>query len=39
LLHQAFGQSEYFTGQPAPQAEMRDALREATGGILPLPIL
>ncbi|RSM61254.1 shikimate dehydrogenase [Amycolatopsis sp. WAC 01376] len=38
LLHQAFGQSEYFTGQPAPRAEMRDALREATGGILPLPI-
>lgn len=39
LLHQAFGQSEYFTGQPAPRAEMRDALREATGGILSLPIL
>lgn len=38
LLHQAFGQSEYFTGQPAPRAEMRDALREATGGILPLPL-
>nr|WP_123798379.1 shikimate dehydrogenase [Amycolatopsis keratiniphila] len=38
LLHQAFGQSEYFTGQPAPRAEMRDALREATGGILALPI-
>lgn len=38
LLHQAFGQSEYFTGQPAPRAEMRDALREATGGILSLPI-
>ncbi|MEV6912072.1 shikimate dehydrogenase [Amycolatopsis sp. NPDC051071] len=38
LLHQAFGQSEYFTGQPAPRAAMRDALREATGGILSLPI-
>ncbi|WET83173.1 shikimate dehydrogenase [Amycolatopsis sp. QT-25] len=38
LLHQAFGQSEYFTGQPAPRAEMRDALRAATGGIFPLPI-
>ncbi len=38
LLHQAFGQSEYFTGQPAPRAEMRDALREATGEILSLPI-
>ncbi|WP_396426923.1 shikimate dehydrogenase [Amycolatopsis sp. EV170708-02-1] len=38
LLHQAFGQSEYFTGRPAPRAEMRDALREATGGILSLPI-
>ncbi|WP_410655166.1 shikimate dehydrogenase [Amycolatopsis sp. lyj-112] len=38
LLHQAFGQSEYFTGRPAPRAEMRDALCEATGGILPLPI-
>ncbi|WP_081736281.1 shikimate dehydrogenase [Amycolatopsis orientalis] len=38
LLHQAFGQSEYFTGQPAPREAMRDALREATGGILPLPL-
>ena len=38
LLHQAFGQVEQFTGQPAPRAEMRDALREATGGILPLPL-
>ncbi|MBB5959130.1 shikimate dehydrogenase [Saccharothrix tamanrassetensis] len=38
LLHQAFGQSEQFTGQPAPRSAMRDALRAATGGILPLPL-
>ncbi|MFF5988731.1 shikimate dehydrogenase [Prauserella flavalba] len=38
LLHQAFGQVEQFTGQPAPRAAMRDALREATGNILPLPL-
>nr|WP_281178453.1 shikimate dehydrogenase [Amycolatopsis jejuensis] len=38
LLHQAFGQAEQFTGQPAPRAAMRDALRAATGNILPLPI-
>jgi shikimate dehydrogenase len=38
LLHQAFGQVEQFTGKPAPRAAMRDALREATGGTLPLPI-
>jgi len=38
LLHQAFGQVEQFTGRPAPRAAMRDALREATGGILELPI-
>ncbi len=38
LLHQAFGQSEHFTGRPAPREAMRDALKEATGGILPLPI-
>ena len=38
LLHQAFGQSEYFTGLPAPREAMRAALREATGNILPLPI-
>ncbi|WP_308258624.1 shikimate dehydrogenase [Saccharothrix obliqua] len=38
LLHQAFGQSEQFTGQPAPRAEMRAALRAATGDALPLPL-
>ncbi|GAB3501780.1 shikimate dehydrogenase [Amycolatopsis cihanbeyliensis] len=38
LLHQAFGQVEQFTGLPAPREAMRDALREATGGIRPLPV-
>ncbi|GAA1020864.1 shikimate dehydrogenase [Amycolatopsis albidoflavus] len=38
LLHQAFGQAEHFTGRPAPREEMRAALREASGNILPLPI-
>ena len=38
LLHQAFGQVEQFTGRPAPRADMRDALRTATGGTLPLPL-
>lgn len=38
LLHQAFGQVEQFTGQKAPQTDMRDALRAATGDILPLPL-
>jgi shikimate dehydrogenase len=38
LLHQAFGQVEQFTGQPAPRQAMRDALHTATGGILPLPL-
>jgi shikimate dehydrogenase len=38
LLHQAFGQVEQFTGRPAPRAAMRDALHEATGRILTLPI-
>jgi len=38
LLHQAFGQVEQFTGQPAPRAAMRDALHEATGGLVPLPL-
>ncbi|WP_216206016.1 shikimate dehydrogenase [Amycolatopsis aidingensis] len=38
LLHQAFGQVELFTGLPAPREAMRDALRAATGGILPLPV-
>lgn len=36
LLHQAFGQVELFTGKPAPRAEMRDALRAATGHDLAL---
>jgi shikimate dehydrogenase len=38
LLHQAFGQVEQFTGQEAPRAAMRLALREATGDVLPLPV-
>ncbi|MEU6642925.1 shikimate dehydrogenase [Saccharomonospora sp. NPDC046836] len=38
LLHQAFGQVEQFTGLAAPRVAMRDALREATGEILPLPL-
>ncbi|MCP3801256.1 shikimate dehydrogenase [Allokutzneria sp. A3M-2-11 16] len=38
LLHQAFGQSELFTGRPAPREAMRSALREATGNLLPLPL-
>jgi shikimate dehydrogenase len=38
LLHQAFGQVEQFTGLPAPRAAMREALREASGGRLELPI-
>ncbi|HEX6353830.1 shikimate dehydrogenase [Actinophytocola sp.] len=38
LLHQAFGQVEQFTGRSAPREAMRDALRAATGGILPLPL-
>jgi shikimate dehydrogenase len=38
LLHQAFGQVEQFTGREAPREPMRDALRAATGGILPLPL-
>ncbi|WP_306999443.1 shikimate dehydrogenase [Amycolatopsis thermophila] len=38
LLHQAFGQVEHFTGQVAPREAMRDALRAATGDILPLPL-
>ncbi|SFT06412.1 shikimate dehydrogenase [Saccharopolyspora flava] len=36
LLHQAFGQVEHFTGEPAPRAAMRDALSAATGHSLPL---
>ena len=38
LLHQAFGQVEQFTGQPAPREAMRDALRKSTGDTLPLPL-
>jgi shikimate dehydrogenase len=38
LLHQAFGQVAQFTGREAPREPMRDALRAATGGILPLPL-
>lgn len=38
LLHQAFGQVELFTGLSAPREAMRDALRAATGNILPLPL-
>ncbi|MCP2238732.1 shikimate dehydrogenase [Prauserella halophila] len=38
LLHQAFGQVEQFTGRSAPREAMRDALREATGGEVPLPL-
>jgi shikimate dehydrogenase len=38
LLHQSFGQVEQFTGMPAPRERMRDALFEATGGQLPLPL-
>lgn len=38
LLHQAFGQVEQFTGQPAPREAMRAALRKTTGNRLPLPL-
>lgn len=38
LLHQAFGQVEQFTGEEPPREAMRDALRAATGGVLPLPL-
>jgi shikimate-5-dehydrogenase len=38
LLHQAFAQVEQFTGQPAPRAAMRDALRAETGNVLALPL-
>ncbi|HEY2697114.1 MAG TPA: shikimate dehydrogenase [Pseudonocardiaceae bacterium] len=38
LLHQSFGQVEQFTGQAAPRAAMRDALRKSTGNTLSLPL-
>ena len=38
LLHQAFGQSEQFTGHPAPREAMRAALRTATDNLLALPL-
>lgn len=38
LLHQSFGQVEQFTGRPAPKQAMREALLEATGRVLPLPL-
>jgi shikimate dehydrogenase len=38
LLHQAFGQVEQFTGRPAPRRAMRDALAQATGNVVPLPL-
>jgi shikimate dehydrogenase len=39
LLHQAFGQVEHFTGLDAPREAMRDALSEATGNQVPLPLV
>lgn len=39
LLHQAFSQVEQFTGQPAPRAVMREALRGKTGTTLDLPVI
>jgi shikimate dehydrogenase len=38
LLHQAFDQVAQFTNSPPPREAMRDALRTATGGTLPLPL-
>lgn len=38
LLHQAFSQVEQIAGKPAPREVMRDALRAATGNVLPLPL-
>ncbi|HEY0637414.1 MAG TPA: hypothetical protein VGD67_07190, partial [Pseudonocardiaceae bacterium] len=35
LLHQAFGQTEHFTGRPAPRAAMRAALRTRLGPAAP----
>lgn len=38
LLHQAFAQVRWFTGQEAPREAMRSALRAATENQLPLPV-
>jgi shikimate dehydrogenase len=38
LLHQAFAQVRWFTGQEAPRPAMRSALLQATTPTLPLPI-
>jgi shikimate dehydrogenase len=38
LLHQAFAQVRWFTGQDAPRSAMRTALRSATTTKLPLPV-
>ncbi|EWM11753.1 shikimate dehydrogenase [Kutzneria sp. 744] len=38
LLHQAFAQVRWFTGQDAPRAAMRSALRAATSTALDLPV-
>lgn len=38
LLHQAFPQSEQFTGHPAPRQAMRDALHAAVDPAPPLPL-
>ncbi|MFI9386420.1 shikimate dehydrogenase [Kutzneria sp. NPDC052558] len=38
LLHQAFAQVHWFTGQQAPREAMRQALRSATATHLPLPV-
>jgi shikimate dehydrogenase len=38
LLHQAFAQVRWFTGQEPPRQAMRSALKTATASTLPLPI-